>query len=92
LNKLIKVEPKENFNLYVKYSDGVSGEIPCVDMLKKDEYSGIREWDSFKEVRIDSETNDITWQNNVSICKNAVYKIIQLKNMLKNFDIDEASI
>ena len=88
MNKLIKVTPKENFVLYLKYSNGTEGEISCADLLKKDEYRNIRNWQDFKQVKIDKNTNDISWPNGVSMCKNAMYRMLELKNLMKSMNIE----
>ena len=71
--QLIEVEARPNYNLWVKYADGPSGEVDLSDIAGKGGYAA---WDDptfFRGVHIDPESEMITWGNNVEICPDAVY-------------------
>jgi hypothetical protein len=84
----ILVEPRKDFNLHVKYSDETEGEFDCLKLVSSDKYSKLKNWKEFKKVHIHPKSFDICWNDDLSICKNAVYKIITLKNLAKSIRID----
>jgi len=85
---LQKVEPLENFSLRLFYSNGITGEINVKKILIDAEQGELLNEDKFKSVSIDDKTNDILWGNGFKLCKNASYKIIELKNLASAFKLD----
>ena len=86
--KLIDVKPLDTLKLYLKYDDGVEGEIKLEHLRKNIFYKDLCDPDYFSKAAIDQKTNDVIWENGVSLCKNAMYKQLQLKQMMKGFHID----
>ena len=70
--KLLKVEPREGYRIYVEYDDGASGE---VDYSHKVGRGVFKVWDEpgvFERVHI-TEDGAIGWGNELDICPDAVY-------------------
>lgn len=86
--KPVEVKVIENSRLYVKYSDGISGEISLANLLNDGEYPEFKDPKYLNRVSIDPESNDPVWPNGASLCKNAIYKQLELKNLMKNIHID----
>ncbi|MBU0560355.1 MAG: DUF2442 domain-containing protein [Bacteroidetes bacterium] len=88
----VLVKPLEHYKLYIKYSDGLSGEINLEHLKNKPEFAKLVEEDFFNKVRIDGITKDLLWDDGISLCKNALYKQLELKNLLRRLSIDESKI
>ena len=78
----------KNSRLYVKYSNGISGEISLDNLLNNDLYPEFKKKYYLDSVSIDPISDDPIWPNGASLCKNAIYKQLELKNMKENFGID----
>ncbi|MBU1097361.1 MAG: hypothetical protein CVV23_09250 [Ignavibacteriae bacterium HGW-Ignavibacteriae-2] len=87
--KLLNVKASDKFILFVEYSDGMSGEINLTHLKNKPEYEKWGTPEYFEDVRIDKNTNDICWADErISLCKNAVYKQLELVNLAKRLKLD----
>ena len=86
--KPIELKIIENSRLYVKYSNGISGEISLDNLLNNDLYPEFKKKYYLDRVSIDPTSYDPVWPNGASLCKNAIYKQLELKNMMDNFGID----
>ena len=86
--KLVEIKPLENYRLFLKYYNGVSGEYNLEKIIESDDYKILRSEKIFNQVYIDEKTNDIYWPCGVNICKSAVYRQLELKSLMKNLQID----
>jgi hypothetical protein len=86
--KPVEVKVIENSRLYVKYSDGISGEISLANLLNEEGYPELKDPEYLNKVFIDPKSNDAVWPNGASLCKNAIYKQLELKKLMEKFHID----
>jgi len=82
--KIVKIEPFDDFQLYVEYSDGFGGKINFDKMLMHKDYKCLNDLSEFKKVSIDLKSRDITWECGASMCKTATRNMLELKQELKN--------
>jgi predicted metalloprotease with PDZ domain len=87
MNKIIKLKPSEDFQLYIEFSDGLNGEINFSQMLKSEEYKKLNDLTEFKKVSIDEKTKDIIWECGVTMCKNATRNMLELMQKVKNLKL-----
>jgi hypothetical protein len=83
-----EVKVIDNSKLFVKYSDGIAGEISLSSLLRDEKHPEFKDPDYLKKVSIDPESEDPVWPNGISLCKNAIYKQLELKQLMKNLHID----
>jgi len=86
--KLIEIKPLAEFKIYLKYSNGLCGEYDLTKIILKNEFKILRSEKIFNQVFIDEKTNDICWPCGINLCKDAVYKQLELKLLMKNLRID----
>ena len=86
--KLTLVKAKKNFRLYLKYSDGKDGIIDLNRLKDRIGFKSLCNPHLFETVFIDPDTNDICWEGGITICKDAVYRQLELKQLMKNLHID----
>ena len=71
---IIKVELRENYKIYIKFNDGLSGIIDFQNKIKTDHRSIIRELideAKFKAIRIERHT--LCWDNGVDFAPEYLY-------------------
>jgi hypothetical protein len=88
LPTLISVLPKEDYKLQLKYDDGLEGEYSCTYLLEKEEFARLNEISLFSKVTIDKKSNDVCWGEEMFLCKDALYKHLELQRLMKVFKID----
>ncbi len=86
--KLIEVVPVNSYKLFLKYSNGITGEYDLSNLIYNDEYKTLRNEKSFRQVYIDEKTNDLVWPCGITLCKNAIYRQLELRSLMKNLNID----
>ena len=86
--QLLEVKPLEKYNLFCRYSDSTEGKISISNLLSKNDFYKLKDIAFFQKVGIDPFTNDISWGEGISLCRNAVYKLITLINLMKKMSID----
>lgn len=86
--KLIEVKPLDDFKIFLKYSNGVCGEYDLKKIIERGEFKILRSEKIFHQVFVDEKTNDVCWPCGVSLCKNAIYRQLELNSLMKNLQID----
>ncbi|MFN8457660.1 MAG: DUF2442 domain-containing protein [Anaerolineae bacterium] len=70
--KPIKVKPLPNYKLWVKYSDGVEGEVDLSHLAGKGVFALWNDYTAFEQVYIGS-SGEIAWSDEVDICPDSTY-------------------
>ena len=70
--KLLKVEPRENYRIYVEYDDGECGEVDLSDNAGKGVFKIWDEPGVFERVYI-TPFRAIGWSDELDLCPNAIY-------------------
>jgi len=86
--KLLSVKAEKDFSLYLKYSDGMEGSIKLNKLVERIGYKTLCNPCVFEEVYINPDTNDVSWEGGITICKDAIYRQLELKRLMKNLHID----
>ena len=68
----IEVEAREPYRIWLRYSDGVSGEIDLSDVAGKGVFKAWDEPGCFKQVHID-EFGAVAWNDEIDLCPHALY-------------------
>ena len=84
----VSVKVLENYKIYLVYSNGEKGEINLAHLKKNPDYQNLFRDNNFDDVFIDEKTKEIMWKSGESICKNAAYRQIELKNLMNKLHID----
>ena len=86
--ELIKVKPLKDHKIYLKYSNGLEGEYSLKKVMLKEEYKFLSDDEIFDKVEVDKKTNDVGWGNGVTLCKNAIYKQLELMQLAEKLKLD----
>ncbi len=68
----IAVEPRDGYCIWVRYSDGVAGEIDLSDMAGRGVFTAWNDRTFFETVRV-VEGGAIAWGDDLDICPDALY-------------------
>lgn len=86
--ELIEVKPLKEQKIYLKYSNGLEGIYSLAKVMQKEEYKFLNDEKFFKKVSVDKKTNDVTWGNGVLLCKNAIYKQLELMQLAEKLKLN----
>ena len=86
--KPVEVKAIDHMMLFVKYSDGLEGVISLLHQIKNPVYKDLLNMKYFSSVTIDENTKDICWDNGVYLCKDAIYKQLDLVRLAKSLKLD----
>ena len=84
----ISVKPTDDFKLLVKYSDGLEGEFNCKNLLRHEGFEILIDKNEFAKVYIDEKSKDICWSEDLSMCKNALYRILEVQKLSSSLKLD----
>ncbi len=68
----------ENYRLWLKFEDGVEGEIDLEGELWGEMFEPIRDAKIFKSFRVDRELNTITWPNGADFSPEYLYQEVSV--------------
>lgn len=69
---LLEVKPLEDFNLYVKYSDGVEGKVDLSEFAGKGVFALWNDYSQFEKVTIGS-SGELVWNEDVDMDGLGIY-------------------
>lgn len=70
--KPLEVKPLKNFRLWLRYDDGISGEVDLSDLAGLGVFKAWDHQEVFKEVKIGSH-REISWSKDIDLCPDALY-------------------
>lgn len=90
MQKLLTVEPRSDFRLYLKFEDGAEGVVDLSHLAGKGVFSIWNQPGEFEAVRI-TDDGAIGWGEEVDICPDALYLEITGQNPEDIFPAPRAS-
>ena len=87
MRKIIEFKTLPNKKIFVKYSNGMEGNISLEKLVKREEFEALANTDKFKDVRLDESSGDIIVNGNIELCKNAMYGILDLRKQMANLGL-----
>lgn len=84
----VAVKAKQSQTIYLEYKDGLKGEIDLTKTINNNSYDDLKDPSEFSKVFIDKKSRDICWPCGVTLCKNALYSQLELRNLIKRLKID----
>ena len=70
--KPLEVKALTNYKLWVKYSDGVEGEVDLSHLVEKGVFLLWNDYSAFQKVYI-GDSGEIAWSDKVDICSDSIY-------------------
>lgn len=69
---LHEVSPRENFRLFLRYDDGVSGEVDLSELVGRGVFSAWSNPDVFRQLML-TEMGHPEWPGSIDLCPDALY-------------------
>ncbi len=73
MHRIIDVKPLRNYRIWIKFSDGVEGEVDLSALVGKGVFSAWEDVDFFNSVFVDPESHTIAWENGIDLCPDNLY-------------------
>ncbi len=70
--RMIKVEPREGYRIWLEYDDGVSGEIDLSDLVGLGVFKAWEDRRFFEQVRLD-DFPTAAWPGEIDLCPDSLY-------------------
>lgn len=68
----IEVKPLENYQIWIKYSDGREGIVDLSDLAGKGVFALWNDYQEFQKVYI-GPSGEIAWSDQIDLCPDAIY-------------------
>lgn len=72
LRQPVAVEPREEYRIWLRYADGVEGEVDLSDLVGRGVFEAWRKPGFFEKVHL-SERRTIAWNEDIEICPDTLY-------------------
>lgn len=77
LKDIIEVKALDNYSLFIRFEDGVSGEVKLTDIVPfEGVFAPLRDSEYFKQVYVNKDIGTICWENGADISPETLYKKI----------------
>ena len=70
--KIAEVKVLQGYRLWLRYADGVEGEVDLSDLSGRGVFAAWNERRFFEDVRID-DSGGLAWGNHLDLCPDALY-------------------
>jgi len=81
--RIIKVKPLPNYRIWLKFSDGIAGEVDLSHLLGMGVFQAWKEIDFFNSAHINPETHTVEWEGGIDLCPDNLYAIVVGKEPLE---------
>ena len=85
--KIVKLNPKNNYKLWLKFEDGLEGTVDLSELKGKGVFKIWEKPEDFKKAFVHPESGAVAWNDEVEICADALYLKISGKSSKNLFEI-----
>lgn len=71
--RIVEVKPLPGFKVWLKFSDGIEGEVDLSDLIGKGVFEAWNDPKGFESVFIDPESHTIAWPGGIDLCPDSLY-------------------
>ncbi len=72
MKKVVEVKPLSGYRIWLRYADGVEGEVDLVDLAGRGVFTAWTNRAAFESVKVDSG-GAIAWDEDIDLCPDALY-------------------
>jgi hypothetical protein len=77
LKDIVEVKPLTEYRLYLRFEDGVSGEVDIAQLVSfTGVFAPLRDRDYFVQVRVNPDIGTICWPNEADIDPDVLYALV----------------
>lgn len=78
MNDVVEVRYVRDYTVWVRFQDGISGEVDLRDSLRGPVFDPLHDLEYFKRVSVDPEIGTIVWPNGADIAPETLYQRIRV--------------
>ena len=76
LYRIVEAKALQSYRLWVRFEDGVEGEVDLSDLVGKGVFKAWQEPGAFEQVYIDEETCTVVWPGGLDLAPDGLYRDI----------------
>lgn len=65
--KIVECQARSDYRLWIRFDDGLEGEIDLSDLVGKGVFAAWNSIDFFNNVHVDPKTDTVTWENEIDL-------------------------
>jgi hypothetical protein len=65
--KIIACKPKPNYRVWIRFDDGLEGEVDLSDLVGKGVFEAWKSVDFFNQVKVDPKTDTLAWGDDIDL-------------------------
>jgi len=65
--KIVACKPKPNYRVWIRFEDGLEGEVDLSHLVGKGVFEAWKSVDFFNQVYVSSKTNTLTWGDEIDL-------------------------
>ncbi len=77
--KLLEVKPLQNFRLWLRYDDQITGEVDLSDLVGRGVLKAWESGERFNDVKIGPH-GELTWGKDLDLCQDSIYMRLTKKS------------
>ena len=74
MHRIIAVKSLAQYNVWVRFSDGIEGKVNLADLVGKGVFELWNDPEQFARVLIDPQSHTLTWPGGIDICPDTLYQ------------------
>ncbi|NEU71432.1 DUF2442 domain-containing protein [Hassallia byssoidea VB512170] len=91
LQDIVVVEPRENYQLYIRFEDGVEGIVDISNLIKfTGVFEPLQDEEYFGMVELNHELGTIQWQSGADLDPDVLYALIS-KQPIPNYQLSRTT-
>jgi len=76
MHRIVAVQPLAQYRVWVRFSDGVEGEVNLSELVGKGVFALWNDPAQFAKVSIDPQSHTLIWPGGIDICPDTLYQDI----------------
>lgn len=85
--RLISVKPNDSLRIFIRYEDGVEGQVDLSKTIERNGFYKLKDNFEFSKIFYDENTDELCWPCGVRMCTNALYRQVSLLSLMGRLKI-----
>lgn len=74
MHRIVAVQPLAQYRVWIRFSDGIEGEVDLSDLVGKGVFALWNDPAQFAKVSIDPQSHTLMWPGGIDICPDTLYQ------------------
>lgn len=74
MHEIVEAEPREDCQIWIRFADGLEGEVDLSDLVGKGVFAAWDDPAEFRKAFIDPETHTVAWPGGIDLAPDALYQ------------------